>query len=432
SGATSPSRINTLERDVPTRSRIPFTRLSLHTLLKKKLDFTGRIIYSSATTHYNFAEAVTGINNNPDPIVLDQTLVNGNTKRPNAVGDFAATFYATDKLTFSNAFRVNSFRINGGDIFSETTLTTHFGVPLTPQFINTLAFQFLGLHLYQNTAEANYDFSSKFQVHAGYRFTHRDVDQGNLTVPPAGVLQFETFENNTNTGFFGFRARPVPIWSLYFDFERGSADNVFVRVGNYDVSNVRVRTLIKPTKTLAINASLVTKKNDNPSVTQAPVPAPFGVNISSRIFSTSLDWTPNSKLSLSSGYTYNHLNSDAAIIFFLNFAETQGTSLYFVRDSFFFFNTRVQVNPRLSFYTGFRIDSDSGQGSRTASSPSEIISSFPLHFISPEARFSVMVNKHIDWNAGWQYFDYNEKLGTNQDYRANTAYVSLTLRLNRE
>jgi hypothetical protein len=203
-------------------------------------------------------------------------------------------------------------------------------------------------------------------------------------------------------------------------------------VANYDFNNFRVRTVVKPLKTLAINGSLIVRDNDNPSFTQTPFPQPFGVTINSRIFSGSVDWTPNSKFDLSAGYTHTRVSSDAAIIFFLNFNETLGDSLYFMRDNFFFMNSRVQLHPRVTLFGGFRVNKDTGQGDRVPTSPTQILSSYPLKFSTLEGRLSINLLRQLDWNAGWQYFSYIEKTGLSRDYRANLAYVSLTFRFNRE
>ena len=83
-------------------------------------------------------------------------------------------------------------------------------------------------------------------------------------------------------------------------------------------------------------------------------------------------------------------------------------------------------------FAGFRVNNYLGQGARFPISPTEIISSYPVTFGSPETRLSINLLKHLDWNAGWQYFSYAEKFTSSRDYTAHLAYVSLTLRFNRE
>src|SRR5262249_8699163 len=157
-------------------------------------------------------------------------------------------------------FRVNNFRINGGDLLAEALLrskvTAGNETALPPVLTNTLAFRTLKYRRFLNTIEGDYDISRWLSVHAGYRYTDRHIELGSSDIAIGAIPkpELEKVDNSTNTFVFGFKAKPVRIWSLYFDLERGSADNVFTRVDNYDVTNVRVRSILRPNKTLAFNA----------------------------------------------------------------------------------------------------------------------------------------------------------------------------------
>ena len=71
------SVLNTFNRELPTRGRIPYSRASLHTLLAKKVDITGRIIYQSARTDYNLFETITGKDASNNNIKLDEFTISG-------------------------------------------------------------------------------------------------------------------------------------------------------------------------------------------------------------------------------------------------------------------------------------------------------------------------------------------------------------------
>jgi hypothetical protein len=424
------SVITFLQRQIPTRTHMPFTRFSAHTLIKKKLDFTGRFIYTTGTTTYNFSEIVKGVDASNNNILLDLFQGPGSARRPNGIGDIGVSLFATDRLTISNTFRVNNFRITGGANILESlfrTRTTAFGTTtLPPLFVPTLTFELVGYRLISNYTEGDYKFSPRFSGHVGYRYTSRRVELGSSIQPPLGTsIEPDTQFNHTNSVIVGFKARPASIWTVFFDFERGTADNVFTRLSNYNYTNFRVRTSVKPSKTITLNASLVTRDNNNPALTQAG--QDFGVDAKGRIFSVSADFTPSSKFSLTSGYTYNRLTSDSSIIFFLGGVQTTGDSLYFLRDHYFFFNSHVQLHPRVGLFFGYRIEKDTGQGDQVANSPSQLVSSYPLQFHSPDIRLTVKLHEHVDWNAGFQRFDYKEKFLNNQNYRANLPYTSLRL-----
>src|SRR5260370_16959935 len=94
-----------------------------------------------------------------------------------------------------------------------------------------------------NTVEADYEFNPRFGIFGGYRYTKRHIETNsqdqNLASPPVAVEQ-QIFDNHANAAIFGFRARPKKIWTIYFDGEKGTTDNVFVRVENYKYTNFRV------------------------------------------------------------------------------------------------------------------------------------------------------------------------------------------------
>src|SRR6476659_381031 len=108
-------------------------------------------------------------------------------------------------------------------------------------------------------------------------------------------------------------------WAIFADIEHGTSDNAFVRLANYNYTNFRIRSRWSFDH-FNINASFISKDNENPSTSTAPTTAPtypageLVANTTSRVFSGSFDWTPMSKLSFSTGYTYQHLPSDTNIV----------------------------------------------------------------------------------------------------------------------
>lgn len=454
---TNLSRIDTLARDLPTRGHTSFTRFSIHTLLKKRFDFTGRFIYTNARTRFTQLEAITGRAFNGNFLNLDQSVVTGEAERPNGAVDLGFTWLATDKLRISDTFRANNFRITGSNLFNELVLARSPVIgALPPSVTNTTAFRLTRYRQFSNLIEFDYQFNKKYAVHAGYRHTDRRIElEGfdiNLALPPPAAEEPEIFNNNTNGFIAGFRAQPVPEWTIFFDAEKGSSDNVFTRLSNNDFTNFRVRTRINPNSKLSINLSLVTRDNNNASFTEdlrlSPTAPPqnLDVDIKQRTFSGSLDWTPNSKFSLSTGYTRSNVTSDAGIILFINNVERIGTSRYFMRDNFFFANAFIQPHPRVTLFASYRTNNDPGQGDRLATSPVEIISSYPYRFQSPEVRLAFKITDRIDWNVGYQYYDYREKYfiptfanlilapvnltpanPTQQNYHAHLPYTSLRI-----
>jgi hypothetical protein len=165
----------------------------------------------------------------------------------------------------------------------------------------------------------------------------------------------------------------------------------------------------------------------SPSVPFGTPPGALDVNVKSRHFTSSVDWTPNAKFSLSSGYTHMRLTSIAGILLPISGQRRVGESQYFSRDNFFFVNAFVRPVSRVTFYAGYHINKDDGQGDRVSPSNVILIDSYPMSFESPEARLTLSLNRVLDWNVGYTYYNYNDKFFPVQNYHAHLPYTSLRI-----
>jgi hypothetical protein len=464
--ASTAFNFTTFTHNEPTRGSIDFTRFSAHTLVAKVLDITGRVVYSKSDTHFTTAEGFTGTNFNPrvsgfpptppnatpNTLNLGQYNITGDSERPYWVGDLGATWLVTDKFRISNTFRIEDFNITGNAIFGDRfTITRPTGATTrTDTFtINNLdAHRRTEYRKYQNTIEGDYQFNARTGVHFGYRYAHRRVFDGfegfNLgsngsIPPPTRSSTSEEDKNNTNAFFGGFKARPISDWTIYFDAEHGTADNVFARIGNYNYTNFRVKNRFAPRKDLSFNVTLITRNNANPSEIAGVSLNDFGVDTKSVVFTSSVDWQVRSDFVINTGYNYNWLNSDAVIDYFFNSIQHPlGHSLYYIRNSYFFIDTTFRFARRATLFTSYRVNHDNGQGTRRADPtgfPGNLLSSYPMTFQSPEARLAIKLNRRLDWNFGYQYYNYKEDpiVGPRpQNYHAHLPYMSLRLYFGRQ
>ncbi len=408
------SALTTFERDFPMRGRTSYSRFNLHTNIKNRVDITGRYVYQSSTAEFGFIETITGKDFSGNNVLLDRFTINGDSKRPNGIGDFAVTGFVTDRLRLSNTFSINAFRITGGHLLNEILDRTRANqTPLPLTRVDTLIYRKTFYRRALNTVEASYDFHPRFGAYIGHRYSDRRIElegiDENLNAPSEEPPSFETFDNRTNTIFWGFRAKPLKLWTLYFDMERGEADNVFTRVDNYDFTNLRVRTMVKPTNKLTVHASLLTRDNTNPSMIEGTPPREFGVDVNSRIFTTAVDWMPNGNFSLSSGYTHTHLTSQAVVLFFLLGQSQEGQSRYFVKDNYAYVNLFVRPESHVSLFATYAIHHDAGQQDREALDPKLLLSSFPYQYQTSGFRASVKLHRRVDWVVGYQYSDYQDR-----------------------
>jgi hypothetical protein len=459
------AQLTSFNRNDPVRGSVDYTRFSVHSLVAKKLDLTGRILYSRSESDSNLTENFTGRNWNPrisgfppsppsaTPNILNlgQYIISGNTERPSWLFDFGATFLATKHFRLSNTFRVEDFEITGAGLFSDffsLTRNVSGGGTRTDSIAitNRDATLTTKYRKYQNTTEGDYDFNSRYSVHFGYRYGHRDNEQmvighnfGNNGAPPFSAAELEekhiVESNNTNAFFGGFKARPYKNWTLYFDAEHGTSDNVFTRIGNYNYTNVRLKSRYSPSRKLNFNLYVITRDNSNPSEIAGVSIEDFGVKFKSRTFNSSVDWLVSPTFSLNAGYNYNWVNSNAVIDFtYLGVSGIRGNALYYMRLNYFYLESTARLSNRITFYSAYRISDDNGQGNRVSdpvvTGARTLVSSYPMTFQSPEARLAFKLHRRLDWNVGYQYYNYNEStlVGPRpQNYHAHLPYTSLRI-----
>src|SRR5687767_4997484 len=331
--------LDTYFRQQPTRGRSWYSRLSAHTQLADRFDITARYVHTNSRTRFTYFEDITGRGSLENVnVFIDRNRGTGtgdDTRRPTHIFDVGFTAKVTDRLRLSNTFRFHSFDISGALAYQEVRVLRRItnGQPLTPApiVLNVLATRELELRRFENNLELDYEFGPRFSFFVGHRYQDRRLEsfQRGRVYPlsalvagqtPAEANAFtheEQAENATNGFFGGFKAKPTKDWTMWFDANRGTTDNAFTRVDYYDTVSFRLRNRVALRRGLNLNASFVTRDNNNPGVTDETllgVPE-FDVDISSRIFTSSLDWNANERYWLSTGYTYQHVTSDIGIIF---------------------------------------------------------------------------------------------------------------------
>jgi len=457
--ASNSASINLLTRSMPTKGSTDFGNFYVHRTFGKTLDFTGRFIYAESNSTTTQSDFGSGRASNGNIIVLDAITVPGEAKRPQARSDVGLTWRATDSFRISNTFTFDQFGISGGNTFVENvTSTTSGGTPIALIRVNTSSARQTSYRRFSDLIEADYQVNRMFAFNAGYRYTHRTVgasllDLNNINNTVAARDE-GTLSNTTNSFIAGTRIKPNKSWSIHADVERGSSDNVFTRLANNKFTNFRVRSVAN-LKQFSFNLSAITKDNDNPGTSRAVTAIPATDTISNtktRIFSGSVDWTPRSELTLSGGYTYHWQTTTADIILpvgapdFPTSAYRLGTSTYYLRDSYFFFDVTARPIKRVSLFASYRLDDDPGQGDRVLTRAQDIISSYPIRFHMPEVRLAIRLTRNIDWNLGYQYYSYRERQYINpfastsavttiltpmgiapQNYTAHMPYTSLRI-----
>ena len=150
---------------------------------------------------------------------------------------------------------------------------------------------------------------------------------------------------------------------------------------------------------------------------------------------------PRDRFALDASYNKLHLDTVSGIAFFAGapFPEliTGLDSVYVSNIHAGSFGAHFGITKRVDLYTGYTITKDTGDG-RNAPVPFATtdpisllllpVQTYPLTFQSPLARVSVRITNKVRWNAGWQFYNYNEEFGLfsiMRNYRAHTGYTSI-------
>jgi hypothetical protein len=422
---------------MPTKGTTDFGTFYFQRTFAKVLDLTGRFIYSNSESKTTQTDNITGrASATGNIIVLDAITAPGTAKRPQARGDVGLTWRPNDRFSVSNTFTFDQFSISGTNAFSESVLTTtSSGTPNSVPGTTTRGYRLMAYRRFTDTIEGDFRLNKMFSFNLGYRYTQRRVAADEIDFNAANVptRSSDLFTNNTNSIIAGMKIKPYKFWSIYADAERGTADNVFTRLANNKFYNFRLRSITN-LKQLSLNFSAIVRNNDSPGLTSISnfVATDTIANSRTRIFSGSVDWTPRSDLTFSSGYTYNQQTSLVDVVLpvgapdFPSSAYRLGLSAYYMRDSYFFFDVNARPFKRVSLYASYRLDNDPGQGDRRLTRPQDVLTSYPIRFHMPEVRMAIRLRRNIEWNLGYQYYSYRETQFVNP-YATRTATSPATL-----
>ncbi len=432
---TNTTVLATFSRLFPTNGNLAYTQFNLQRTFAQKFDFTARGIYAETGTTMEMIESITGRDNSNNFVDLDRFQIQAKNKRIQTRGDVGFTYRATDQIRISDSLSIDRFTINGGEAFEEALIRRNAaGSPLAPTLTRSTGYRVNDYQRIVNLLEADFQPVKFIGFHVGYRFTNRKVDamgiDRTLTSAPSATNPLfinEEEKNSTHALIAGTKIKPTKNWVIFADVEKGTADNVFTRVENYEYTNFRVRTRVSVNK-LTLNASAMSKDNSNPSFNVvAPQVVDFTTSVKNRYFSGTFDYAPIDEITLSGGYTYRHLTSYSPVFVPVAGTLRQGFSQFFARDHFAYLEIGAKPHKRVGLFAAYRISRDKGQGTRASTVLENFITSYPMQFQSPEFRAAIRLTDNIDWNFGYQYFAYRDAQAPTQNYRSHLPFVSLRI-----
>ena len=383
----------------------------------RKYAMNGRFTYSKGVGNFVLDESALGAGF----IGTENRLVSsyGTAERPVTTGDLNLSWFPGDRLTVTNNTSVNDTRIDGNNFYEQFDLSN-----LTTAIVN---FQFLGVRLLTNSTDVHFRTTKKLDLFAGYRYADRQIRSIQSSTDPATPFSNVLYSqyDHVNVGVAGFNWRIVSPLTLRVSTEIGRNDNPFFPVSEKNYQAIDGRLQYRR-KSVSMSAGYKEYYNNNSiSLTsynahREPIsPMRRGARgIGSRsIWATrGCIWTPQGESRSSRPQRWSMAN--------------RSTSATFTRRIW----ARVALGKRADLYLGYSITKDVGDG-RSSLLPTGTVAAllynvqtYPLTFQSPLARLTIPITKKIKWNAGYQYYGYNEQFGLYsilQNYHAHTGYTSL-------
>ncbi len=417
---------------------------------RKIWGLNARVVYTKGVGDFALNEFAGGIGQFGSPATR-QIAVGGEATRPDLIGDLNLSLFPTDRLTISNNTSINSQRISGDSVYSEVLTGLNLG--------STLYFQYLGLRTVVNSSDIDYRINKWLGAYAGYHYSDRRVTTiqgaGAFSAGPVGTNSYDVV-NILQSGVAGVRIRPIQPLTINLEGEvdRSSHPLTPQSPAHFQTLGGRVSYRLKK---LQLSGQYKEIYNANPQ---------FGFLLSSshsRNYNAAASWALKSWFSFDASYSHQHLDSTSFLAFFsgLNRPQlTTGQSIYLSNIHSGNLGASFTIGPRAELYVGYSIAKDPGDG-RSTPSPSvsgipmgsiggpivtggpqaglpitsdpttailTSVQTFPLTYQSPLARFSFKISPKVRWNAGWQYYSYNELFhifGYNQNFHANNGYTSI-------
>jgi hypothetical protein len=309
-----------------------------------------------------------------------------------------------------------------GDSFFEQLNNGFAASPILP-------FQYLGIQTFANTTDLMYHPSKWFSVHGGFEYSDRHINsvQGQSDIgDPAPAQAAIEQSNQLKAGTLGFRLKPLKSLTISVDGEVGRQNKPIYPIsdGNYQAFRARAEYKLK---LFRVGAYAKSDYNVNSDVLTSYASH-------ARQYGADGSWLPRSWFSVDASYAKLHLNTLGGIDYFAGNADVSGESSYYVSNIHTAtLNVHFSFLKRADVYAGYSYVRDAGDGRATAVGAGvysalpafQAAQTFPLSFLSPQARLSIRITPKLRWNAGYEYYGYNEQFSALQDYRAHTGFTSL-------
>jgi hypothetical protein len=415
------SQLNSFQGIEPYHGTSPYWRVGLFREGKKYWAMNGRFSYVAGARGFILNEASSGVGTF-GANTFRQVLTFGNADRPTATGNLTFSLFPTSNITFTNQTSVYNIRMLGNSYFEQYTN----GSATLPVY----NFNYLGILTIANSSDVQIRLRRWFTVHGGFTYDDRRIHSFEATQQnsPPGTPVGVTQTNLLHSGTLGFRIKPVKPLTITLDGDLGRTNHPIFPISenNYTALRARVEYKLK-----SFRATAFARSDYNTNSASLDEYAS-----KSRQYGVDATWTGTDWFSIDAGYSRMHLNTLGGINYFVaTLGEVTTDQSYYVSNIHTgTLMARFTVRKRADVSVGYSHVQDVGDGRATAQGSGlytaqpafQAAQTFPLRFLSPQARISFRITQKIRWNAGYQYYGYREDFLTTQNYRAHTGYSSVS------
>ena len=369
------------------------------------------------------------------------TLMIGNARWPFTAGDVTFSLFPTTNLTIVNSTSAEANRYDGGGQMLQL-----YSAAATK---NIYWLYHMGEGRVSDSLDANYRLNKWLGLNAEYRYTDRWLVNNLVRTGTTNSRDLNTLDDHMNTGTFGVRLRPAQPLSINVDATLGRDSGAETPISPAHFHNIRARADYRVQKRVRFGATYRQMYNLNAPTGYtytltpaygAPPPAYYASH--SRDLSVNSSFTVNRNWSLDASYSRTHLDTLANLWAELPASNTVVnsfpgyTSQYVSNIHTVSLMARTTIQ-RGTFYAGYNITRDTGDGRTVqnlglqdpAASYLATLNTFPMTYQAPMARLSIKLTEKMRWNAGWEFYRYNQKFayfGYMPYYRAQTGYTSIS------
>lgn len=365
------------------------------------IDVYGQFLFSQPKTTVNFSEIAGGNFLSMSQLLFyssQQTIGTGAANQPHTTGNVGFEIRPFRRLRIIQSWTTDRFHDSAYSLLTVNSAAAPSPVSLNP---------YQAVNYNQEQVDVLFDVTSRITLRGGYRKVWGDATtNASPFFSPAGGQEDGKLDRNVAIG--GLNVRASQKLSVNLEYEGADSDNVYFRTSLNNYQKGRVRARYQLLSSLSMQASARVLQNYNHG-------AGIQYDFLSRDNALSVSWSPNGgkRISLMGEYDRSTMRST---IDYLNLPFLSAARSSYRDNAHTVTGTMDIVVPgpvaaKLSLGGSMFVSN----GSRNTD------------YFQPQARLSVPVGKHINWNSEWRYYGYQEDFFLYEGFRTHLFMTGIKL-----